>query len=250
MGLFDTIERLNIADGRPIDPKPPAQRVPTVPATAATEGKTSLQEHHQELAEEGGPDIWRPSPAEIEERRRILNRKPQRLSFLDPCPLCNGRAFLHLVGGGFICRTCHPGLFGYPVEAAGMDRPASSLDTDLLLVGDNPDTATSDPAPNAEPTQQQRAHFTAAWPWIKKHKPALLAAGWTMAALVRRARCRWPYGLWGVAWLPLWSKPDVVISMGRRGEIVFVFSSGGRIITQTAHRPPRSTTKRQRITHG
>ena len=235
MGLFDTIERLNIADCRPVDPKPQAQRVPTVPATATTEGETSHQEYHQEVAEEDGPDIWRPSPAAVAERRRILNRKPERLSFLNPCPLCHGRAFLHLDRGGFVCRTCHPGLFGHPVEAAGLDRPAPTPDADLLLAGDNPETATSDPAPNAEPTQQQRAHFTAAWPWIKEHKGALLAADWTMAALVRRAKCRWPYGHWGVAWLPLWSKQDLVVTIGRRGGIVFTFPSSGRMITQTAY---------------
>jgi len=248
MGLFDTIERLNTADERPTSPKPQARQLSIPPGTATTAPKMRAQGHHQDVANNEGPDTWRPSPTETEERRRILNRKPERLSFLSPCPVCHGRAFLHIDGGGFVCRTCQPGLFGHPVEATGPDRPTPGTDVDLFPAGADFDTAATMPAPNDEPTEQQRAHLAAAWPWIKENKTALLAAGWTMAALVRRARYRWPYGPWGVAWLPVWSIPGVAVSVGRRGEITFVFSSGGRTITQAAHRPPRSRAQERGVT--
>lgn len=247
MGLFDTIERLNTVDERQASPKPQAQHPPTPPATATPAPKALAHNHHQAHAEDEGPDIWQPSQAEIAERRRILNRRPERLSFLAPCPICHGRAFLHIDGGGFFCRTCQPGFFGHPVEAAGPDRPAPPPDIDLHTARDYHEMAAAMSTPNDEPTEQQRAHFAAAWPWIKENKTALLAAGWTMAALVRRARYRWPYGPWGVAWLPAWSIPGAAVSVGRRGGIVFVFSSGGRTITQTAHHPPQLTAKKRLV---
>ena len=250
MGLFDTIEHLTTADDRPVSPKPQAQHLPIPPATASTTPKVPAHDHHQTTADDDSQNIWQASPAEIEERRSILNRKPERLSFLSPCPVCRGRAFLHIDGGGFVCRTCQPGLFGHPVEAAGPDRPTRAKDADLLLAGDHHETAATIPAANDEPTEQQRAHFAAAWPWIKENKPALLAAGWTMAALVRRARYRWPYGPWGVAWLPVWSKPGVAVSIGRRGEIAFVFSSGGRTITQAAIKPVTKRCNNRTLNNG
>lgn len=239
MGLFDTIERLNTAGEQLVSPKPQVQHLPIPPVTATTTLKAPAQNHYHPPAEDDGPDTWRPSPAETAERRRILNRKPERLSFLSPCPVCHGRTFLHIDGGGFACRTCQPGLFGHPVEAAGPDRPTPATNVDLLLAGDHHDTHPTVPASNDEPTEQQRAHFAAAWPWIKENRAALLAVGWTMAALVRRARYRWPYGPWGVAWLPPWSKPGLVVTVGRHGEIVFTYPSGSRKITQAAH--PRRT---------
>jgi len=249
MGLFDTIERLNTADERPVNPKPQAQHLPIPPATVITPPKVPAHDHQQTTAEDDGPDTWRPSSAEIEERHHTLKRKPERLSFLSPCPVCHGRAFLHIDGGGFACRTCHTGLFGHPVEAAGPDRPTPPSDVDLFLAGELRDTAATVPELNEGPTEQQRAHFAAAWPWIKENKTALLAAGWTMAALVRRAGYRWPYGPWGVAWLPVWSRLDLAVSIGRKGEITFVFSSGGRTITQSAHRPPQPRTQKRGVIH-
>lgn len=239
MGLFDTIEHLTTPDERPASSKPQAQHLPMPPATASPTPRAPAQDHHQTTAEDDGPDTWRPSSAEIEERRRILNRNPERLSFLAPCPVCHGRAFLHIDGGGFVCRTCTPGLFGYPVEATGPDRPTPEPDINLLPASDHHNPAPTIPASNDEPTDQQRAHFAAAWPWIKENKTALRAAGWTMAALVRRSKFRCPYGPWGVAWLPPWSKPGLVVTIGHRGEIIFTFPSSGRVITQAAHPPPR-----------
>jgi hypothetical protein len=236
MGLFDTIERLSAADGQLVNPRPRAQLLPQPPAGADTALKKPAADHvgkAEQAATESGPDIWSPSPAELAERQRILNRKPEPLSFLAPCPVCHGRAFLNIDGGGFVCRTCTPGLFGYPAEAAGPDRPGLPADVDLLPAGDSHETGATPQPTGSNPTEEQRSHFSAAWPWIKENKAELLAAGWTLASLVRRSKFRWPYGLWGVAWLPVWSKPGVVVALGPKGEITFTFSSGGRTITQS-----------------
>jgi len=244
MGLFDTIERLSVADEHPVNPRPQAQLLPQPPAGGDTAVKELVADHvekSEQTATESGPDIWHPSQAATEERRCILNRTPERLSFLAPCPVCHGRAFLNIDGGGFVCRACTPGLFGYPVEAAGPDRPpAEAQNTDLRLAGEHHDTPATPPPAGCEPTEDQRAHFAAAWPWVKENKAALLAAGWPMAALVRRAKFRWPYGPWGAAWLPAWSKPGVVVTIGRRGAISFTFPSSGRTITQISQPPQRS----------
>jgi hypothetical protein len=58
-----------------------------------------------------------------------------------------------------------------------------------------------------------------------------------MAALVRRSKFRWPYGPWGFAWLPVWSKPGVVVTINRQGGIQFEYQSNGRTIRQTAKIP-------------
>lgn len=235
MGLFDTIERLNTADKLTASPKPQARILPIPPATASPSPNDPAQNHHQTTAEDAGPDTWQLSSDEIEERRRILNRKPERLSFLSPCPVCHGRAFLHIDGGGFTCRTCQPGLFGYPVEATGADRKAPTITPEDLKPASDIDTPHQDDTASTEPTAQQRAYFRAAWPWITKKREILLAAGWTPATLFRRAKYRWPSGPWGVAWLPVWSRPGVEVTIGQRGEIVFTYSSSGRVITQAAH---------------
>jgi hypothetical protein len=83
-------------------------------------------------------------------------------------------------------------------------------------------------------TEEHQAYFMAAWPWIKENRTQLVRAGWTMAELLRRAKYRWPLGPWGLAWLPIWSKPGLVVELGTKGEIVFTYHSGGRTIRQTA----------------
>jgi len=234
MGLFDAIERLNTTEEQPLSPRPRVQRLPRPVTIATLPQKKPPKDHKQPDTRDH--DSWTPSPEDIEERRRILNRKPEPLSFLAPCPVCHGRAFLHIDGGGFVCRACTPGLFGYPVEATGPEQQEQPQDIDLLTAKENEHApATLDTGRN-HPTEEQLAHFAAAWPWIKENKASLMESGWTMSALVRRSRLRWPCGLWGIAWLSVWSKPGVVVSIGRRGEIVFVFSSGGRTVTQTAAR--------------
>jgi hypothetical protein len=176
-------------------------------------------------------------PAGPPPRPRSAPRKPERLNFLQPCPLCDGRQFIHGVGGGFFCETCQPGQQGQPVEAAGPDRQVPTITPeDLEPVAAVGSTHQAD-IPDTEPTEQQRAYFLAAWQWITKNKEPLLAAGWTPATLFRRSIYRWPYGHWGVAWLPVWNKPGVTVTIGHRGELIFSFSSNGRAITQAAHKP-------------
>lgn len=141
---------------------------------------------------------------------------------------------MHIEGGGFACRTCQPGLFGYPVEATGPEGHTPDQDPELLTSGWNNDVPTPQQSTLNNPPDEAFAHFATAWPWIKEHRAALLAAGWTMAALVRRGKYRWPCGPWGVAWLPVWSKPGVTTSLARNGKIQFVYESNGRTIKQTA----------------
>lgn len=236
MGLFDDIEALTASRDSENQAEPTRQAAsgitPGDPAAAPTPGGSTTGQTDTRRP----PPQPRPAPLEIAERNRIMNRKPEQLSFLQPCPLCKGRAFIHIDGGGFVCRTCQPGFFGHPVEATGPDRPSPSPYTELHMAND------SEPIGNLSLltdhiTEQQRAHFAAAWPWIKENMNRLCSAGWTRAALMRRAKFRWPYGPWGAAWLPVWNKPGVTVTIGQRGEIVFSFTSNGRIITQAAHKP-------------
>lgn len=224
MGLFDAIERLSTRKNQSASP----QLTPDLPAKAISPQKTTATSTGQ------------PSPAQMAERRNILNRKPERLSFLAPCPVCHGRSFLYIEGGGFACRTCQPGLFGDPVEAAAPEGHSPDQDPELLTTVGNSELITPMQPTRNQPPEEALAHFAAAWPWIKEHRTALLAAGWTMAALVRRAKYRWPYGPWGVAWLPVWSRPDVTVSLGS-GKLHFIYQSNGRTIRQVAQmvRPNR-----------
>ena len=124
------------------------------------------------------------------------------------------------------------------MEAAGPDRQAPTITPEDLEPAGDVDTPHQADTTDTGPSEAQRAHFRAAWAWITKNREPLLASGWTPATLFRRARYRWPYGPWGVAWLPVWDRPGLAVTIGTRGEIVFTFPSHCRTITQTAH-PPR-----------
>ena len=226
MGLFDAIARLNATEEQP-----PTPRAPLLPRPSAG---TFTRNQYQPPAKEDVLDTWESSPQELEERRRILNRKRDHLSFLTPCPVCHGRSFVHIEGGGFVCRTCQPSLFGYPVEATGPDRPAPAVDAVLLPAGDREKVLTTPTPTGNKPTETQRSYFAAAWPWIKENRAELLEVGWTMTALVRRAKYRWPVNPWGLAWLPMWTKHSLKITITSGGKIVFQFQASGRDIIQTA----------------
>lgn len=240
MSFWDTIEQLT--EPPPVENHP--QQTPSQPAGhSGGTGTTPKQEQRAPTlqrgqGEESGRDLWRPTPAALAKRDRIMNRKPERLSFLSPCPTCEGRAFIHIAGGGFVCRTCQPGFFGHPVEAAGPDRRRPAQHNPELFPANSEETTKTPAAPECmQTTRQQQQHFANAWPWIKENKGRLIAAGWTMAALVRRAKSRWPYGQWGLAWLPIWSKPGVVVTLSRNGEIIFTYQANGRTIEQAAKMP-------------
>lgn len=214
MGLFDEMEAL------------------TAPRKGETPQKSTHQATRRPSPGPGRPPGPRPAP-----------RKPERLAFLQPCPLCEGRQFIHGAGGGFYCVTCQPGQQGQPVEAAGPDRQAPTITPEDLEPAGDVEAPNQAGTADTGPTEAQRAHFRAAWTWITKNREPLLAAGWTPATLFRRARYRWPYGPWGVAWLPVWGRPGLAVTIGTRGEIRFTYPSGNRTITQTAHKPLKNDGK-------
>jgi hypothetical protein len=180
-----------------------------------------------------------PCPKKKEQPRRQTRPrtmpKPERLAFLHPCPICSGRSFVAGNGGGFFCTTCQPGIEGHPVEATGKTtrkarpalEPMPAMDHNHLIL------AATDPQPE-QVTAQQREFFQAAWPWIKENKAQLTRSGWTMAALVSRSKFRWPCGRWGLAWLPVWKREQLQVTINDRGSIVFTFRYCGKIATQTA----------------
>lgn len=77
-------------------------------------------------------------------------------------------------------------------------------------------------------------NFKAAWPWLKANCELLLATGWTKAELFQRGRFRCPLGKWGVAWLDVWRKEDLSVSIVTRGQIVFKYANNNRMIQQSA----------------
>lgn len=173
--------------------------------------------------------------------KKKTNSKPERLSFLRTCPLCNGKKFIYGNDGGFFCLVCQPGIMGTPVEAGGADRQQPDHEAVLQVVPreNKQNTQRGSRLPETvkdTATKQERGHFAAAWPWIRSKLPELLAAGWTRAALFQRSKYRYPLG-WGIAWFSIWNQDALVVTTGKNGEIIFTFQSCGRTITQTA-RPP------------
>jgi len=227
MGFFDTIEQLTV-------PANVSEQEATAPPASRISGNLNTSIHLEQPGDAGNDDLWRPSEQDLAERKRLMNQKPERLSFLQPCPICNGRAFVHIFNGGFVCRTCQPGFFGKPVEATGPDRPAP--DHELIMANDSVPTG-GQSARIDHITERERNYFKAAWPWIKENKQRLLAAGWTRATLLQRSKFKWPYGPWGLAWLPVWNKEGVSVTIGRKGAIIFTYQSCGRTITQETQLP-------------
>lgn len=204
----------------------------------AIQAKPVIGESHEneKTAEnhKNGPqnDAARQSPGG--EKQKTPHSKPEKLSFLRPCPLCGGRHFIYGTAGGFFCAVCQPGIPGQSVQAAGLDRlpaeqssiPAPEPTTLLSMFSDKQFTNFT--------TNQGKENFAAAWPWLKEKMPVLLAAGWSRARLLRRGKYRNQYSVWGVAWLSVWRKPFLTVTIGAHGEIVFKYQSCGRSITQTA----------------
>ena len=83
--------------------------------------------------------------------------------------------------------------------------------------------------------RENNESFKASWPWLIGNLDHLLAAGWTKAELFRRGRFRCPLGNWGAAWLDVWSKDGLSVSIGSRGQIVFRFISNNRVIEQSVY---------------
>ena len=96
----------------------------------------------------------------------------------------------------------------------------------------NPETREPDHRKRRRQAGEELRHFQAGHAWIFDHLSELRAAGWTGPALFRRSPFSWPCGPWGAAWIPAWSAPGLQVHISERGEIVFTFPSGGRLITQ------------------
>jgi len=206
MGFFDTIDRLKNAE-------------------------TGLQPEEISInVIQGGKKNDQSRVCQLEKK---AGHRPERLSFLRPCPLCGGKKFVYGNAGGFFCLLCQPGIMGTPVEAGGADRQQKP---------DHPESAHQVAArANKNTTIWKSGHFKTAWPWIRSRLPELLAAGWTLAALFQRSKYSYPYA-WGIAWFPIWNKDALVVTTGKNGEIFFTFQSSGRTITQTV-RPPKKKHK-------
>jgi len=198
MGFFDTIDRLKDAETEHLPP-----------------GKISSRAGRITQAMEVRPA-----------------KGAEKLNFLRPCPLCNGRNFIFGKNGGFFCPTCQPGIPGTPVEAGGPDRQDSEKEAGFPLKSE-----TGFPGSvKADTTDQERAYFATAWSWIKGNMPDLLKAGWTRAALLKRSKYRYPTG-WGIAWFQVWHQEGLVVTIGEKGKIIFSFFVCGKEITQTATPP-------------
>lgn len=223
MGFFTTIDRL-----KTINPDPDQAHVALIKAQGPPVEHPAG--HETEPAVPLSADTGQ-QPAKGQQVKK--QRKPERLSFLRPCPLCAGRAFIFGLHGGFFCSTCQPGIKGQPVEATGPDRKQ-----DLQAV--------PDPAGSAETMYVPRAfagrlgespeNFKEAWPWLNKNLSTLLSAGWTRATLFQRGKHRYPTGVWGAAWFDVWRKEILTISIGKDGALSFTFRTPGKIIEQTIYR--------------
>lgn len=168
-------------------------------------------------------------PANLPQRK--TGSKPEKLSFLKPCPICANRNFIYGTSGGFFCVTCQPGIPGQPVEAAGPDRQApQSQEPTKKLEDEFSGGYGNSPAAKRIP-RKERENFEEAWRWIKEQVPILISNGWSRATLLRRGKHR---GARGVAWLSVWGKPTLTLAIGIHGEIIFTFQSGDREIQQSA----------------
>ncbi|MBB5348977.1 hypothetical protein JWG42_01685 [Desulfoprunum benzoelyticum] len=226
MSFFDAIDRLKKTDstsnhGKSDQPEPEKAHQRAPKEGDECQGEEEIAVSHNITPATG--------PKKSTDQATKRNRKPERLSFLRPCPICKGRLFIYGSRGGFFCSNCTPHIEGQPVEATGPDRLQSNQGVDSTLpLGFTPQASTRSLGENPE-------NFKAAWPWIKVNMQDLLKAGWTRAALVRRGKLRYPCGNWGVAWFSVWKIEGLVIEIGRNGKIVFTFESCGRKITQAAY---------------
>ncbi|MCF8056544.1 MAG: hypothetical protein K9K37_07885 [Desulfocapsa sp.] len=169
--------------------------------------------------------------------------KQEKLNFLKPCSLCSGREFISKPQGGFFCTQCQPGAVGIPVTAGGEREVPVSTDEPALFPAN--DKGSAKPDRRNKEKQNQQANFKAAIPWIQTHLEELQATGWTRPALFRRGKHKWPIGNWGLAWVAPWNRDNLKIAIGVEGKLIFIFSSSGRRIAQTAI-PQQYTTRRTR----
>ena len=146
-------------------------------------------------------------------------------AILKPCPLCNGSEFVHGNKGGYFCKDCQPGHEGALIKA-GSKRLVTNLKRHV------PDWNTPEDNHSNLGRKSREKHppsFLTAHRWISQHRFKLLGFGWTPPELYRRNKSK------GIAWLRIWDKPDLQVSLGRSGEVVFHFATTtGKKIQQTA----------------
>jgi len=138
------------------------------------------------------------------------------------CCICGGVDFIHGHKGGFFCCECQPDAHpGERVKAGGRIATRAGNDSND---GNTPKgLAKKDTIP------------ANAVEWLRKHRAELKAAGWKPAEIYRRNRSR------GIAWLFLWGKRDVQVTMQHDGSIAFSFTDTlGRVIRQVARPKARS----------
>ena len=85
------------------------------------------------------------------------------------------------------------------------------------------------------PTTSMVRNWKTARKWILSHLEELQAHGWTRATLFMAGRLSYPHGPWGIAWHSAWTRPNVRVDIGTRGEIIFSWTeTNGHTIQQTA----------------
>ncbi len=148
-----------------------------------------------------------------------------------PCPGCGSREY-NRVKDGY--------LFPDGSCSDGWHCGGKTCGVKLLIGNKKEDRKTKEKPLSAgdeqkrKPSANAELYFRAAFPWLMRHLPALLAAGWTRPELFRRGKYAWPVGEWGLAWLPVWLKNGLKIKISATGQLIFTFQSCGRTIAQSA----------------
>lgn len=180
-----------------------------------------------------------------EKTSRVKKQKaPEKLNFLRPCPICEGRKFTCSITGGFFCIKCQPKQEGVYVIAGGHERPKNNPQKNTILkkYGNANTEHSSNDLEQAKRSRKRNkrqggeyAFFEISLPWICKHQAELLAAGWSKPSLYRRAKTTWPTGPWGLAWRSCWSWPRLKAKILNDGSVAFSYQGPHGKITQVAH---------------
>ncbi len=124
-------------------------------------------------------------------------------------------------------------------DAAGAQKQDVSYNKNSALKASAPG-APGAPAKNIKFEKKITPAMLRSWriarPWLLAHLMELQAAGWTRAKLFRAGgRLRFPFGPWGIAFLPVWTKPGVQIEIEDAGAIRWTWvDATGKTITQAA----------------
>lgn len=78
--------------------------------------------------------------------------------------------------------------------------------------------------------------YKVARPWLLANLDELKAKGWTRRSLFKAERFAYPFGDWGVAWLKVWLRPGVKVSIEDDGGIAWTWlEAKDRRVTQRAY---------------